>query len=175
MGLRLERIDGCVERRVLSNHRKQAARALSAPARLAAPSRPREASPPRRGASHAGMPSIGNCPETPPQAMKTSVDRLDASRAEGHDPHQDHGLPTRHQRTMTPVRPWRYARLRSRWCARNSRSNVATTRCIVHHSGVWPAHMALCTVSCVCMQCGQTATMLARLVVPGPTRRACRP
>jgi len=105
------------------------------------------------GASHASLPSVVVHHATPSQSMTACVDALDASRSEDHDPHQDHWLLTRLRRTTTPVRPWRYTRLRSRWCARNSGSNVATKWCVVQHSGVWPAHMARGTVSCACMQC----------------------
>ena len=95
----------------------------------------RHARPTRSGASHASLPTVEVQHARPPQAMTACVGALDASRSEDHDPHQDHWLLTRLRRTMTPVRLWRSARLRSRWCARNSGSNVATTRCIVQHSG----------------------------------------
>ena len=129
----------------------------------------RHACPMRSDASHASLPSVVVHHATPPQAMTACVGALDASRSEDHDPHQDHWLLTRLRRTMTPVRPWRYTRLRSRWCARNSGSNVATTRCNVQHSGVWLAHMARGTVSCACMQCGLLAGIARAFVHCGTT------
>ena len=131
MGLRLERIDGCVERRALSHHRKQDKWSPRCAQRdyLEGPTLPRtrvvvvvaEAAPIL--CSHQGR-------------HVTRVDtRASCKSHVTKQPYQDCWLPTRPRRTTTPVRPWRYARLRSRWCARNSGSNVAATRCIVQHSG----------------------------------------